>query len=447
MALKTLNDFLADQSVNLYPSNVDNTTKEVIQSWYGYRKVANNHYFPNWFYRTLVRDYPRYEELLRIEARTAGSEYDWLVTNYEEREVQLTGSDSTTENRSKTLNRTDNRTFTAGTSELVVDSATDDTDGTVTTAHTGTEGNLLTRNLAHNDNERYQNSAQGTNNGTRTPNLTHSLLGSDTTAESGSNSNTRTPNLTTETKDSGNNTSRHGALQRQAPYDADYTGLTSATNANVTHTVNEDGVDIPNAELTNNSGFMAGFPNLTITNPTAASDELIDNSNIGYSNSHESGTETNSGTTSNTSQLDKSETRTETGTETNNITTSQTEDNTATKSATDTGTENNARTVNLQDADTTDMTRTHSGRSETTRSGSDLDVHTATGTDTDTATVSANRSNVERTIYTGRSGQSPQYLLADAVEFIKSTSAWLWLYRQLDKCFMMCYDIEDYEEV
>lgn len=445
MALKTLNDFINDE-IPIYPSFVDEVTKSTIQDWFGYRKVASNKYFANWFYRTLMRDYPRYQELLRIEARTSGSAYDWLVTNYEERQVETQGNDTTSENKSLTTNRSNNRTFTAGTREVTVDNSTDETDGSVTTKHTGTDENKLTRNLNHSDSERFIKDAQGVNDSVRTPNLRTVTTGSDETDQTGNTSTNRTPDLTTENKTSGSDSSRHGALQRQAPYDSDYPGLSGGTNSNVYHTVGENGVDANNPELINESGYMAGFPTLVISNPTAASDEVTSNSNVNYNKVHESGSDLTIGSTALNTQTDRNETRSETGTDTTRITTSDNEDNTTTRNGSDTGTENNVKTLDLTDTDETDTTNTHEGRSETTRSGSDLDVTVSTGNDSGNTNTTATRKNLERTIYTGRTGQSPQMLLSEAVEFIKSTSAWLWLYRQIDKCFLMAYDISEYEE-
>lgn len=447
MALMTLNDFLEDSQVQLYPADIDNTTKAVIKDWYGYRKVANNKYFPNWFYRTLVRDYPRYTELLRVEARTADSEYDWLVTNYEERQVERKGSGSDTIQGTLSKNGSNNRTFTAGQREVIVDNNSNTLEGETVSEHTGTEGNLLTRNLAHSDTERFVKDEDGTNNTLRTPNLTKTTNGTDELTENGSSNATRTPDLVNKTKGSGNDTSRHGILMRQAPYDADYPLLTPSLNANVTHNVGEYGVDMTGGEVENNSQFHAGFPALEIKNPTSATDELVDNANVTFSENEQTGTEQNDTTTELEREATRDETQRETGTETTNVTISNNADNTTTKNGTDTGTENNQRTQNLTDTDTTETTNTFEGRTERTKSGSDLDNTVLSETSNNNQTRNSSTNDLERTIFTGRSGQSPQFLLKDAVEFIKGTSAWLWLYRQLDKCFMMCYDLDEYEEV
>lgn len=395
---KTLNDFL-DEHVTVFPSGVDEATRNIIINWFGYRQVAHSVFFPNWMIRTLDRDYPRYQELLRIEARTAGSEYDWLVTNYIERQIETQNTDATTKSDMTTSSQTNERTYEAGISEVIVDSDTDKDTGTTSMARTGTDTNLMTRNLAS------------------------SLSGSEEVEESTSSEGTRTPNLTSENKNSNNNTSRHGIILRQAPYDMDLSGNSASLNADVNHIVSGDGVDTGTGELANDSHFMAGFPNLAIQNPTSTSDELTDNADVTYGYTTQAGTETTETEGSRNGETTRSE------------------------SQTNTGTENNARTLNLTDTQTDNLTRTHNGTTTRTKSGEDIDTTEMSGTVTKSGTGSLTHNGVEREIHTGRSGQSPQFLLDEAVKFIKQTSAWQWLYNQIDKCFMMCYDISEYEEV
>lgn len=395
---KTLNDFL-DEHINVFPSDVDDATQALIIKWFGYRQVAHSVFFPNWMERTLDRDYPRYQELLRIEARTAGSEYDWLVTNYIERQVEIKNTDATTKTGSTVTAQTNERTYQAGISEQVVDNGSDRDTGTTTLARTGTDNNLMTRNLAS------------------------TLSGSEEVEESTSSEGTRTPNLTSENKNSNNNTSRHGFISRQAPYDMDLSGNSASLNANVNHVVGADGVDTSLGEVANDSHFMAGFPNLAIQNPTSTSDELTDNSDVTFGQTTQSGTETTENEGSRTGETSRSET------------------------SSDSGTESNARTLNLQDQQTDNLTKTHNLTSTRTKSGEDVDTTEISGTVTNTGSDRSSHDGLEREIHTGRSGQSPQFLLDEAVKFIKETSAWQWLYRQIDKCFMMCYDISEYEEV
>ena len=395
---KTLNDFL-NEHVNVFPSDVDEATRALIIQWFGYRQVAHSVFFPDWMMRTLDRDYPRYMELLRIEARTAGSEYDWLVTNYEERQVEVKNTDSNTRTSEFTTSRENERTFAAGTTEVVVDNDTDLGTGTINNGHTGTDTNIMTRDL------------------------TSESYSSENTAESTNNQTIRTPDLVNESRSSNNNTNRHGVIQRQAPMDMELAGNNASVNANVAHDVSQTGVDVGDAAMANDSHFMAGFPNLAIQNPTSTSDELSDTSDVTYNKTSDTGTE----------QTDVEGSR-DVGVYGN-------------EERSDTGTENNTRTVNLTDLETRNTTDTHTGRKEITRGGSDQDTSSMSGSDTKSDTGTSSHDGLERTIFTGRGGQSPQLLLRDAVSFIKETSAWKFLYRQIDKCFMMCYNLDEYEEV
>lgn len=400
---KTLNDFL-DEHINVFPSEVDQATRDLIIQWFGYRQVAHSVFFPNWLMRTLERDYPRYVEETRIEARIAGSEYDWLVTKYLERQVETKNTDNTEKTSQGTKTQNNTRTFAAGTTEVTVENDTDRGTGSVTDQHTGTENNLMTRNLVTD------------------------VDGTKGTIDNTSTSITRTPNLSSEVKESNNNTSRHGALQRITPMDAEYAGNNPSLNDNVSHGVGSEGVDVnPNNVMLNNSHFMGGFPNLSIQNPSSASDELVDASNITYNTTSQTGVE------STTTDKDRS------SDETTDLTTSET------------GTENKLRTVNLTDAGVRDLTDTHNGRKEITKGGQDVDTSNMSGSDSKTDNEQNSFNGLVREIYTGRGGEregnSPQDLLKSAVEFIEKTSAWKFLYRQIDKCFMMCYDIDEYEEV
>ncbi len=396
--LKTLNDFL-EAGIELYPRDVDENTKALIADWFGYRKVCHNALFPVMFNRVLERDYPRYMELLRIEARTAGSEYDWLVTNYEERQTTHGGTDVSTNNSINSGNVTNATTFTAGQSTSTTEN------GNESATHNGTLNETGTQTTTRTDDLRHNTSVNGAVNGTSNTTSSH------------------TPNLVNVTDTSANETNRHGALTRQAPYDADYSGLTSDTNKNRLHVVGDSGVDVGVTGITNDSEYNAGFPNLVITNPTTAADELSDNSSVNHVRATTSGSELTS------TQVSTGDNKTET------------------TLTTDTGTVTDALSRNLQHTNVDTNEATSHNVTNVTHSGSDTTQTTTTNNLSNTATNRTQYGKVERTIYTGRSGQSPQYLLNDAVSFIKSTSAWAWLYSKIDSCFMLVYDLDRYENI
>ena len=381
----------------VYPEWVDLVTQSVISDWFSYRHVANDNLFPLWFRRQLQRDYPRYMELLRIEARTAGSEYDWLVTNYEERETKALGQDasSTTNENTGSVNNT--RTLNAGVTETTQDSGGENRNSTITERGTGTDTAV------------------------RNPNLQTYTTGNSSENSNASENGTRTPNLISIDSGSGNDTTRHGALTRQAPYSADYGTVTSATNVNVAHTVGPAGVDTGEIGETNAAQFKKGFPNLNISNPTTAADELSDSARVNFNKNTQSGNETTAKQSSGSGSSAHNESVQTTGTET----TTDYRDTTDTTTTGENISRNGTRTVS--------------------RGGSDTETTENTSNGTTNGSSQSAYSHLDRTIFTGRTGHSPQELLRDAVSFVQDTSAWAWLYKKLDTCFLMVYNTDSYE--
>lgn len=80
-----------------------------------------------------------------------------------------------------------------------------------------------------------------------------------------------------------------------------------------------------------------------------------------------------------------------------------------------------------------------------------------TGTDTETGNTSRNvdesitdghtvntessANNTKREIFTGRDGLTPQSALTEAMRYVKTSSAFVWLKEQLEVCFLSVYDI------
>ena len=83
---------------NLYPSQIEQTDREMINDWFDFRYVCDDEKFPVFFKRYLNLYYNRYLELQRLEPGYA--KYDWLVNNYLELQKTTIGD---VENNSKTL--------------------------------------------------------------------------------------------------------------------------------------------------------------------------------------------------------------------------------------------------------------------------------------------------------------------------------------------------------
>lgn len=132
-----------------FPTTLDEATKATIFDWFQYREVCDDDKFNTFFNRTLVRDLPQYEQLLRIEPGVA--EYDWLVEEYLESQRTHTGSNSDTLSGNVTTDRSGTVT-TEGTGKSVTNATSSETatdtdstnetiDATSTLTKTGTESN------------------------------------------------------------------------------------------------------------------------------------------------------------------------------------------------------------------------------------------------------------------------------------------------------------------
>lgn len=64
-----------------------------------------------------------------------------------------------------------------------------------------------------------------------------------------------------------------------------------------------------------------------------------------------------------------------------------------------------------------------------------------TGTEKTTETTGETRNGIEKEIYTGREGLTPQEAFLKAQEYIKVSSAFAWLKSNLEVCFLGIYDI------
>lgn len=162
-------------TTEIYPSeiNIHEAEKDVINSWFDYRYVADNDNFVRFFQRVLIRDYGRYRELLRIEPNI--SKYDWLVQQYMESQTYNKGSD-VTGNNGTTTDTTSQETTTANTGSVNTNEHDLSSVMHVVNANDG-ENNTIYRDTSHSGADNTTDVSSNTTNGT-----THS-------ASSGSDSN------------------------------------------------------------------------------------------------------------------------------------------------------------------------------------------------------------------------------------------------------------------
>lgn len=394
----------------LFPSNVTQDFKDLVYDWFQFREVCDDDKFPVFFKRKVAEDYPRYMELLRVEPGYA--HYDWLVSMYRELENQKTGSVDSTESRTLSSQGSRNNTTTRTGSSTTEVSQTEEKRGNDTVVTDGTE----------------------------TLNTSDKLTGTETLARSGTETNLRTPNLTGTLADT-KETTRGQSIETTTQ---GTTGNTQTSDRyGASDTVNVDKV-LPqeSGSLSRSNGSVG---NHTIPELTGMNWQYASNMSEQTSKSAETGGTTSSGTSNqvqtvtpltghDTETLDR--TTTETGTESNQLTRNTSDMTTYNTDRKNTGTIDN---------DVSEQTTYNSDKSiEGTSEKSITDNSTLQGTNTGSSTEAGTR-NVESDVvthdrYTGRD-RAPAELLKEAVQYIKSTCAWEWMYKQLNTCFIATYDV------
>lgn len=122
---------------------------------------------------------------------------------------------------------------------------------------------------------------------------------------------------------------------------------------------------------------------------------------------------------------------------------------------------NYGKTNTSSNSGSTSDEKNSQGTSEDSKNGTNSESHTSTGHDTGTDTTvqsgsnsgttsersNGNTSGTEsgdvqrREISTGRGGLTPQEAFRTAVSYLKTSSAWDWMRKQLEVCFLSVYDI------
>ena len=327
---------IAAETINLYPSYVDEATQASIYDWFQYRRVTDNARFPVYFGRILARDYSRYRQLLRIEAGKQGdtgtlTEFDWLVTDYLERyekrdrESEHTGSTS----GSTSGTSSDTTTVTAGsTIESSTSSETAlDYGQEVTNAGTSSDTSSST-----------DKSESSTMNEVRAGTLTRTQpMSAEYTDAAGDYSDDDIKHY---------NHSRGYINETQKGYNV------GKKHANASDPSSDDwSGDTADSYIV---GLEANFPRLGIKNPSTAADSLTSTGTI--SEGKDQGSSTSSGETSSETQYGGTDTTTvESGTTTTKDDTSRT-----VGSGTTSGT--SSETVTGSDSGTDTSQIQHTGR-------------------------------------------------------------------------------------
>lgn len=371
MEMKTFQTLIDEKGdAQIFPVNIlsDTALINTIKEWFNYRYLGDtDDRFITFFKRLLIKDYKRYNELLRVEPGI--SEYDWLVQVYRER--QRHNDDTTT--------KTDSSTTTTDTTE------TTHTSGTVT----GTNGNTRTLNTLQN----VQTTKDGQNSDSE-----QTTTSNDRTIVDGV---TRTDNTTQNSSLTDNNAkmafSSQEGMSKSAPMSLAY------SNNGAIHNVN----------------FAIGDDSMSTEEVKGLDFTYADAQTIGSGHTWDKARDTSTGEIRNTGTVSTTRNATDNADIDKSSTISHTIDEEGTSQKTDTGT--------ITDA---------GSKSETTASQS---AHDVDGTVTNSGTGETQFYGLEQEIYTGRDKEIAE-LLARACTFITQTSAWEWLYDELNKCFYGIYE-------
>lgn len=381
--------------------------------------------------RVLERDYPRYNQLLRIEPGV--SQYDWLVQRYLEAQTRATKDGDTTLTHNVgvadtgTITEVDDTTHTIEDDGTIVD---ENAHGHIVATQ---NGHVITTGLDH--------SVTKTEDDGRDITVENRYLGGKTTKvvdprkQIVENETSRSGDPI-KTKTTGWESKDEKSLQKNNPMSISYQS-TQASPYGVAEPDPDPSASIGGAngaggqlDWTSPSAQAANFGrnvnqneteedwgNAKVTVKTTTQNDPLLNEQREYQSyvsengdSYKEQSERSVvGELTNTEVYDGTDTETHSGTDTE------------THSGTDTGT----RTLDTTRTDTVDGTKTRT-----------LNTNRAT---TGTEKTDYNTVDLNRTRETGRY-DAPAKLLKEATGFIKGTNAWSWLSNQLEVCFMGVYE-------
>lgn len=158
---------------NLYPNQIEELDREMINNWFDSRKVCDDDKFETFFKRQLNLYYSKYLEMQRIEPGYA--HYDWLVNQYLEVQRKNTGSSENSAN--STNNATNNLTITNNLTNTTENSGKD----TGTNSGNNSSNSTITNNLEDRNNTiiTNKNNQTQTNSSTSSDTNKTTVVGSD----------------------------------------------------------------------------------------------------------------------------------------------------------------------------------------------------------------------------------------------------------------------------
>ena len=388
---------------------IDEATRDLISEWFGIRNVCDPDNFARFFRRKYNSCALRYAQLYRIEL----SSFDPLVADYIESESK--GESSRTHTDNKTGNESGNSTITEGKTssgnKTTTPSTVEETTGLRTPDLTESEQGVRTPALVKQSTE------------TRTPELTET----DTT--------TRTPQLTEETsgnRQSTNNKTMGGADTVHGETDVE--SIAKSGDKIAPQSISYEGQAANNGEGPGQYKRLPGYDwqymSAQKQADTATHDETDSRTDYGQTETGSEG-ETSGQTVRKTGSEQTTGTKTTGGTER------------VVGRVDETGAENTTGSKRTTGREQTSERRTTTGQEQQTDSKTESGNRSVSDTKTFGETNIGNESGNDRRreIRTGRHGLTPQEAFSRASNYLKTSHAWEWLYKELDECFLSVYDI------
>lgn len=240
----TLSDFTDTEAFPSAPYDTGDDTaparyeifKKIVRDWFDTRVVCDDDNFPRYFQRVIYRDYPRYEQLLRVQPDI--SKVDWFVQSY--REIQRIASSLT--------------------------SSTESTSGTTTGTHT----NENTSSTASGESTSRETSGneQGTESNAESVQATTGKTGSRNATETGTDKK-NLAETNTGNKSGTNEVAKTGTEQKELDIIGSKTGTETKTGSTTGNgSITDGGTDTKNisgATLTRRRGYDTETPSGTET--------------------------------------------------------------------------------------------------------------------------------------------------------------------------------------
>lgn len=414
MNLMTFSE-IVEQNPNLYQgTEVDEATQSLLFDWFQFRQVCDNERFITYYKRKINMEWNHYQELLRIEPGPELSSYDWLVTDYKERQHKNKYNEDnnikidTNEEAENNLNGSSTNTITS------------DTDGT----HYE-KGNITTENSINNTKGEQIDTIKGTEDSSNVKG--QEVDNSDTTetlTRGQSVKNERTSNGTT--KNDGYNLTYSDDKRVSSVNPMDLQGSITKGEVNVNFDSDNNG---ENDQPDPIGSVIKDLNWSTASAQDEGSGFRLDNRNTRDTTSN---TETDLTTYGEGSDITKT---------TQNLTSGQ---------RTDTGTKsNNSTNTSGERKDTSETNGTSETENDIQISQTTEENGVAHFENTEKATKSGNKNetgnrsgfSTDQEITSGRNNQNIATILEDASRFIKNSDAFDWFRKQLEVCFFGIYDI------